>query len=719
MNQLHELPTEKDFGEQFNYAVWTAGTTVTLANVPWNSDYRDVAHFKDRAALDNYIDMSPGPMIVTNASYAAMGRPVRLQIPFHRANTYNYLRAYNPAQPISGGDTGRAFYYFIAGVNYVAPDTTEFIIQLDVWQTFIHDVKFGNCYIEQGHVGVANQNRFSDHGREFLTQPEGLDMGSEYQIVDQWSRDIASARGFLATNNGYSVLVTTTVSFDQEPGDVNNPSMNSAKGSAMANLPNGAETYIFAQYSHFHAFLTAYADKPWITQGIISVNAIPYFGEYDIEFIPVNIGGVDFFRVSGGTIPVKSTPLKNNWRDTINLPERYAHLDKFKVSPYCVLEMTSYTGTPLLIKPESWNDPNATVVEVPHLAQPGPRIMFYPYRYNAANPGPAPTVDSFGVVNDGGEFLDMATGIFNLPSFSVVNNGYMAYLAANKNSIAFQHSSAEWSQQRALAGNEVAAGQATGAIGASQTASGMGISAATQQTNLANEAQAAHTMLNGVGGMLTGAARGAMGGPAGAAGGALMGAGNAVMGGLSAAVDMNARNQGLGISNALASGVNRTQTDQAGYVRDTNKAYGDFAARGDYQNAIAGINAKVQDAKMIQPTTAGQVGGDAFMLATYKWGYDVKVKMLQASAMATYGEYWLRYGYKVNRFGRMPENFMVCENFTYWKLRETYITSSACPETFKQTLRGIFEKGVTVWNNPADIGQIDIADNAPLTGVTL
>jgi hypothetical protein len=87
--------------------------------------------------------------------------------------------------------------------------------------------------------------------------------------------------------------------------------------------------------------------------------------------------------------------------------------------------------------------------------------------------------------------------------------------------------------------------------------------------------------------------------------------------------------------------------------------------------------------------------------------------------MTAIGEYWLRYGYQVNKFGRMPASLMVMENFTYWKLRETYITSSSCPETFKQAIRGIFEKGVTVWAEPSDIGNIDIGDNSPLEGVFL
>lgn len=44
-------------------------------------------------------------------------------------------------------------------------------------------------------------------------------------------------------------------------------------------------------------------------------------------------------------------------------------------------------------------------------------------------------------------------------------------------------------------------------------------------------------------------------------------------------------------------------------MRDTNRDYADFAARGDYANQIGAINAKVQDATLIQPTTSGQVMG--------------------------------------------------------------------------------------------------------------
>ena len=59
--------------------------------------------------------------------------------------------------------------------------------------------------------------------------------------------------------------------------------------------------------------------------------------------------------------------------------------------------------------------------------------------------------------------------------------------------------------------------------------------------------------------------------------------------------------------------------------------------------------------------------------------------------------------------------------FTYWKMSETYIGGAHIPENYRQALRGIFEKGFTIWDNPNDMNNpdFDIATNKPLSGVTL
>ena len=56
--------------------------------------------------------------------------------------------------------------------------------------------------------------------------------------------------------------------------------------------------------------------------------------------------------------------------------------------------------------------------------------------------------------------------------------------------------------------------------------------------------------------------------------------------------------------------------------------------------------------------------------------------------------------------------------FTYWKMHELYVRSAKCPEEFRLTIKGIFEKGVTVWKSPDDIGVVDYFDNEPLSGIS-
>jgi len=708
VSAIQQLPDNKDWGLEFNYSVWTANTVVTLCNVPWNSDYRDIVRFDNQAALDAFIDNSPSPkVIIDKMSYAKVGMPIRINIPFNAAYKYNYVRAHNPMSPIAG-DEARSFYYFIQDVVYVNPTTTQLFVQLDVWQTFGYGISFGNCYVEQGHIGIANESQFSNYGKDYLTVPEGMDIGNEYAIEKMLSYSVASARQFSLGMPDYSIMVTSSTSLDADPGTVDNPNLVSATGSSMENLPNGADIYLFNSLGHLREFLVAFANKPWVTQGIMSIQAVPRMARYGVSLTTKTIEGIPVDEVNEGTLHnIKSS--HGNWREAVaeNFNPRYAHLKKFFTFPYMVLELTSYTGMPLMLKPECWQDDNATVVEVPHFAPPNARLSFYPYRYNTTSRSPA-YEDDDGVVHDGGEFLNMTTGISNFPTFSVVNNGYMQFMASNANSIAYQHSSASWSQQKALAGNSNTYDQSTSSMNTSADLTNIGIDSAKSNTNLANQMSGARAIQNGIN------AVGRIGdSPTGIVGAATSMANT----GITYAMDVHQANESMAISTGqMANSTNRSNQHNT-FVRDTNKNLSDWSANGDYQNQIAGIQARTQDAQLTQPTTSGQVGGDAFLLANYRWGYDIRVKLPQSGVITRIGEYWLRYGYAINMFTKMPETFMVMEKFTYWKIKESYITGAACPEQFKQAIRGIFEKGVTVWKNPSDIGNIDIGDNAPLPGV--
>ena len=694
MSQIYDLPQPNNAGLNFNYEVWNENAVITLCNVPWNSDYRDVT----TANVDTYINGLTDKMTLNNLSYLKAFAPIRVPHAFDKVSRFNYIRVTNPVQPVMGGDVGKVYYYFITDIQYVGPNTTQINIQLDVFTTFHHTIDFGNVYIEQGHVGIANENQLNYGGREYLTVPEGLNMGESYVTHESKKTKLASLSPY-----NYTVMLVSTTDLTADPGTTDAPILESARGSLAERLPSGADIFFFQDPLKFRAFMENYSNKPWVTQGIISITVVPNPIRWGLSLVPVSGSPIDgLFTISDEdqTNPNFNQIFPATWRQTyLDTLGKYSHLKKFSVSPYCVFEVTSYNGTPLILKPELWNTRNPdsenplVITELAHIVPPGQRIVMYPQDYAHSGGGLSR-----------GDYIDTSTGIFNFPMFSVVNNGYANYLASTVNSRAYSQESASWSQSKALQGNVTAFGQANNSIDTTSQMTEIGVNQTNQVAGQQNQTAAFGAATSAIGGF---------------AGGPAAGAANLLGQGANLAIGINNTNNMAAISNSAANARTGAANRNAGYMRDTNKGFADFAANGDYQNAIAGINAQVQDAKMTPASTSGQIGGDAFNIATDMMGYEVKLKSIDRASLASIGDYWLRYGYRIDRFGIMPENLHCMTKFTYWKLKETYITSSFCPELYRQTIRGIFEKGVTVWSNPNDIGRTDLHDNLPLPGITL
>lgn len=701
MDTINSLPDGiPDFGYQFSYELWTPGTEIVLLNVPWFNDYRDIVQFETQGDFDRWINaQTHNSVTVSNLALIKPNQPIRLDIPFIDANNFNYMAVRSPETP--AGSRAFTFYYFINSVNYVAPNTTEFIVQLDVWQSFGHKVKFGRCYVERGHVGIADSRSFDNFGKDVLTTPEPFDLGGEYGVVSDYTTPNSS---------GYSIMVISTTDLLADPGSINSPNLVTAKGRGFTDgVATGADVYFFDGFEDFSAFLSEVADKPWVTRGIISAYIIPplhsngvwQYNNSHIEpqiFIPATGANATLY-VGFNSEPVEQV-IMNNWRDELmsKLPYQYRHLKKFLTSPYCYVELTTYTGTPLMLKPELIQDNSLKLWRYVSLTMPNPRIVWWPAAYNAGH-------FRMGNVDEKelGEYLDVQTGIYNFPQIPVVNDSYMEYLASTTNTRSFMYDSASWTQERALAANQLSYNQASAGIDLSNQLTSLGITNRNQQMKLNNRL----AILNGINPVIGGFA-------AGGVGGAALGA---LTSGISAGINIHNNIQSTQIANDLASATNTANVGNAGYVRDTNKSYADWAAQGDYANQIAGINAKIQDNKLLQPSTSGQFGGESFLLGMENtpWALHAKVKFINSAQMINIGDYWLRYGYAVNRFvSNMPDNLNVMSNFTYWRMKETYFESANCPELYKQTIRGIFEKGVTVWKNPESIGTTYIGDNDPI-----
>lgn len=716
MNQIKDPPIASDFGLAFNYEVWSANTHITLTNVPWNNDYRDVWMPKTTDELNKYIDRGMSQNVVmTNSTYAKASEPILIDIPFNRANLFNYVRVYNPAQPVKGNDIPRYFYYFITDVRYIAPNTTAITVQLDVWQTYIRQVRLGRCYVERGHLGIANERGFQNYGRDYLTVPEGLDTGSDYVGVLQSGEQ----QIMIAGSGKYSILVASTVKLEAATGTVSNPNLESAEGGVFQGLPSGASYYIFLTSGDFTAFMRKYSKFPWVTQGIISITAIPPITRYmSMSQLgsKLAIGAYRAPAVAASKMPVN---VLNNWRNNSQLvnyiPPRYRHLKKFWTFPYMAIQLTTFTGQVVILKPESWNNDNALIAEEAALLPPAQRIIWYPVGYNSRSA----SKPEFGNFQGTGDDLNYAVGITNFPTLAIVNNGAIAVMASNAHSISFGYQSADWSQQRALRGNQVSYDQASASMQAGTDLMENQLAQSRAQLGIGQEVSSQQAIANSLGSIGGGALMGAFAGPAGAAVGGIGGLVSGIAGNVATLITQGGNQRQYANQAMGARGANAIETRTSAYMRDTNKSLADWAAKGDYENTIAGLNAKTRDIELTPPSIAGQVGGDTLRMLNFRWGYQLRWLMPDQASLQSIGEFWLRYGYAIQRFAFIPNDYMVMSKFTYWKMKETYIRAAGMPESFKQAIRGIFEKGVTVWADPDDMGLVDPGLNKALPGITI
>lgn len=700
-NQIYDYPSDSDYGLEFNYANWTPNTQITMLNVPWDNSYQIVNHFGTRNALNNWIDNNAGGTIhFDEMTYAKPSQPVDIDYPFAKAYKFNYLRVYNPAQPGLPGDIGRYFYYFINDVEFIAGNTTRLHVQLDVFQSVIYEIAFGNVFIERGHWGRLFDKDFEENGRLYHNVPEGFDLGNDLPVWARYKHQISTANVNGIDDVDFSIMISSTTELASADVMAKNNVVYTAQGSDIQYMPNGMCTYFFPRIDDFKNFMTAISMYPIVSQGIVGIYAIPditdnsNYGSVTFTKQPITIGTSEtalWYMGTKATADRQKISIGNNWRGEVlnKLPARYKGLKKFLTSPYCEIEFTSSTGTPVMLHPENWDSSSIEFMQVIHLAQPEPKILFVPLGYNRWGVGESS--NGHGVTYDGGEFYDISTGIFNLPTFSIVNNGYLNYMSTNKAGLAFQQQSNDWSQQRANMGAMLQYNQATQSMGSAQESFNANMSA--MQSN--------HTIgmvsgfMGGLGGM---ASSGGAGGMAGSAVGMAMNLGEQAM--------------RHGVAVDQQNSLHNTNQNSMRYNRDTNLEFAQKAVAGDNEIARAGLSAKIQDARTIQPTVSGQMGGDSFMLANNYWGVEARVKMVAGSAMYTIGEHWLRYGYAVNNISHyLPSDLMVMSNFTYWKCHEVNITQGDIPESFKRVIVGILKNGVTVFKDPAKIGKVDWSDN--------
>jgi len=687
----------------FDYGEWAPGSRVQLCNVTWDAQYANLVDWSQLDRATYFSSLESSSVTITKMTYCAANRPVRIPTPYSRVFNHNYVVVHN-STPVDGEST---YYYFITDMRYVAPNTTEILLQLDVWTTYYNRFRFGRMFLNRGHMTNYLHHKYGTvDGREYLTRPEGLDTGPAYLIGDCNSTEFANS-------DSVSVVIMSTVNLLAAWGTESDPKMKSAVGHIYSSVPYATDGFV-CDKATFKSLMAYMSDYPWISQGIMACYMVPNNGiAKGNSAHGVNNGaGPAVFELMGGLGDVRHV-VYNDFRSDIKrcLPERYRPLDKFCTSPYSYLEVTTYSGTPMMVAPEMVTSSRFILRQWNHVEAPSPRIMFTVADHDQHGSKPN---EYLGYE----EHFDAMTGITALPSLPVLNNNATAYAAANAHSIQYARESAKWQQTKALAGANLSAAQTSAGINASyaQTANSNALGAANLaiSTNARNQQWGVNTAF-GVGtGVVKGAIGGAAGGPAGVAGGAVAGGLSAGVGAAQAYMSNAITNEAAAASyNAGADAANRStaiSAGLAGYVRDGNLELATTNARGDYANAIAGINAKLQDAELTPASISGQLGGDLFNYIHNKWRVDTRIKIPTMGVIRAIGEFWFRYGYAFAGFVNPPRHLMCMTRMTYWQCTEANVFGNV-PQAMLDIVRGALQRGTTIWHSPADIGIMDPANN--------
>lgn len=697
--------------DAFTIASWPVGSRATLYRVAWDSNYRDVVRFEDEAEREAYFNSLDGDSIeIDKMTYLKPNEPIRINIPFSACYNYNYIVVENPKLPVPGEITPPKLFYFVNGVAFDAPNTTIITVQLDVFQTYLFDFELGQCFLERGHMPMQLFSQYVsytsdsidfewDSVRKYLLAPEGLDIGNEYLIG--WSQHYDLSREDPLDDtwepkeyDGWAIMVMSTTDMLQPWGTVDDPSLHTAKGGQVDTLVSGCDILIFWTYEAYMEFAEEVKSHPWISSGIISITAVPklMLREAKEEHL-LGEGGYngkvpDDVYINAYSLDSDYTLYKSEYSFIKEmrkiLPGRCKNFFKFYTFPYSYIEISALNGCTLLLKPELMNT-ESVELRVESCCAPGnSRLAFYPYKYGTTDTSDRTyhymtTIGShYDHPYDHGYNLDTAIWFDNFPQFSIVNDGYLMYLAGTVHTREYQYNAAGWAQSRGMM-------QAMNTFNNAEMQ--YGTAAANQRRNML-----ANTYAGYVGGVT--------------------GLGNAILGASPGGLVNTIGNVFTAYSNADTQNKNfLASLETSRIVNNANMNLAEDVIQGDYENAIAGINATVQDAALTQPSMSGANGGNGFNISNGYFGYDIRFKLPNERYLNIVANYWGRYGYAYHQYVKPPKNLKCMRHFTYWKMKDTYITSARADETAKNTLRAIFERGVTVWSDASEIGLVDPLDN--------
>ena len=360
-------------------AEYTAATIVkVLRNVPLDSTYSDTIYFESIGAQTSYFEgkakytFGPTSYQRVNSSIASPRGPRSIRLPRVADDFYdcNYVMFQNA----SFGT--KWFYGFITSVNYINPDNTEILYELDYYQTYAFDFRILPSFIEREHS--VTDELYHNLMPETLGNPEVIKVSSIHK-----------------TYNQYYITVLYNADSEKQP----------VQGQIAGNVYMGCASYTvpIEQYQSVNDFISQY-DEAGRSNAIIAI----FMSPFQTTLPDFNFERIDVERpvALNGYVP------RNQ---------------KLLTYPYCFLRTSDRMGRTIDFKYEnfaSYSDefdyaqPKSISFAIYAIPSPIPSLTLVPYYYGSEN-----------TVLDPGDNAEYSLEVSGFPTALWTNNDYANYMA--------------------------------------------------------------------------------------------------------------------------------------------------------------------------------------------------------------------------------------------------------------------------------------------------
>lgn len=557
--------------------------------------------------------------------------------------SYNDLLDVNYMMFKNDSVPGKWFYAFITDYEFISQNVTRVTYQLDVFQTYLFDFSFQTTYVEREHT-----KRFDEDGLPVVnTLEEGLNYGSDYKIVNAYHVEQVS--------NVVWAIIVSKVSLESVPNFQYGGSVLSGVSTPLyfygvpLNL-NGTQLTVNGQsVDSITSLFSLFTTNSDFVGSIVSM----YYTAY-IPF-PVTYSGNNL-NVPAGVNIVNFASYKvckfnaSGWGTRLQtvLGNVYNDFPKYEESklymyPYSIIEITNQKGEVFTLKMENLDVPDDM----------GNKRSLTLKILSSIGVSPKTAIIPMYYLNNTNiyDYTDLSYGIIDndVSDIPIVDDYTASYIQANRNTINTTNKYALDNAKRGVSQNN----------------------ANNRLQNAITTRQQDWNNVEGLGNMLSNAF-------------------------------------GLNLGGIVSSGLSMTKAydlmEAGRATMNLNNAFANQNLMINAEQQIGLTQAKLEDINNVPPTISNLGNNSLFNLGNGISGCWVVLKTIREEYVTQLTNYFKMFGYKVNKM-EIP-NLKSRRYYNYIKTVDANIIGDV-PNNYLNTLKGIFDKGITIWHTD-DVGNYSL-----------